>query len=879
MADVTGTITELTTPAGNLTDTGTIAFTDVDLNDVHSLSAVTASGGALGSLTASVTTDTTTTGLGGVVTWNYSVAASSVEYLAAGQTKLETFSFNVLDGQGGSVARTVSVTITGTNDAPLVAVVDITGTVTELITPAGNLTDTGTITFTDVDLNDAHSVSVITASGGALGSLTASVTTDTTGSGLGGVVTWNYSVAASSVEFLAAGQTKIETFSFNVLDGQGGSVARTVSVTITGTNDAPVLLAAATPSLTAVAEDAIAPSGAVGTLVSALANLNPPAGGLDNVTDADTGAMTGIAITATNSTNGAWFYSTNAGGTWTAVGAVSNTSALLLAADANTRVYFQGNANFSGTVADGLTFRAWDQTSGTAGTKVTTATNGGTSAFSSATDTASVTVSAVNDNPVVTNDIIYASNSTVVTLSSAVLLNNDTDIDGLSLSLTGLSLISGTLGGSGNDGDFVVNPDGTFSFTTDANGGTVASPTTVTLGYAVSDGAGGTASGQITLRVLDTNGSGVQNFTLPGTYQGSYIDGKAGADVLAQDAAGAAAGDTFIGGSGNDTLTGAAGNDLLNGGDNNDTLAGGAGNDVLQGGQNNDDIDGGAGAEDLIDFSDATAGTGITFTLTQSTVNTNFNAPGGTNLGTDAYRNIEGVVGTGSGDSLTGSSSNDILRGGAGNDTLNGAGGNDLIDFSDATGAITFTLNATPTFAAPGLGTDTYSNFEGVIGTNFTDNITGTIGADQLRGAGGNDTLSGLAGDDRIVGGTGADIMTGGADNDTFVFDTAPNSVDTITDFDASNNVTSGDSIELSKAMFTALTTASGSPLAGGEFMSSAGGGAGDLFLPGVRVIYDSTTGNLFYDTDGGSSANRSLFATLTAPVGTVDASDFQVGP
>ena len=241
--DVSGAVTELATPVGNLTDSGTIGFTDVDLSDLHSVSAVTPSGGALGSLSASVTTDTTGSGLGGVVTWNYSVAAGAVEYLAVGETKVETFSFDVLDGQGGSVPRTVSVTITGTNDAPVVAVTDVSGAVTELVTPVGNLTDSGTIGFTDVDLSDLHSVSAVTPSGGALGSLSASVTTDTTGSGLGGVVTWNYSVAAGAVEYLADGETKVETFSFDVLDGQGGSVPRTVSVTITGTNDAPVVAA------------------------------------------------------------------------------------------------------------------------------------------------------------------------------------------------------------------------------------------------------------------------------------------------------------------------------------------------------------------------------------------------------------------------------------------------------------------------------------------------------------------------------------------------------------------------------------------------------------------------------------------------------------
>ncbi|MBK9129465.1 MAG: type I secretion C-terminal target domain-containing protein [Phycisphaerales bacterium] len=85
---------------------------------------------------------------------------------------------------------------------------------------------------------------------------------------------------------------------------------------------------------------------------------------------------------------------------------MSNTSALLLAADAGTRLYFQPSANYNGTLADGITFRAWDQSSGTAGSKVSTATNGGTTAFSSATDTASITVNAVNDAPAGTDKTV-----------------------------------------------------------------------------------------------------------------------------------------------------------------------------------------------------------------------------------------------------------------------------------------------------------------------------------------------------------------------------------------------------------------------------------------------------------------------------------------
>jgi VCBS repeat-containing protein len=134
---------------------------------------------------------------------------------------------------------TETITINGTNDVPEVDVTDVTGAVTELVTPIGNLTDSGTIGFTDVDLTDSHTISAVTALAGTLGTLTSTITTDTIGTGLGGVVTWNYRVDAAAVEYLAAGEHKVESFTFAVLDGHGGSTERTVDVVITGTSDVP----------------------------------------------------------------------------------------------------------------------------------------------------------------------------------------------------------------------------------------------------------------------------------------------------------------------------------------------------------------------------------------------------------------------------------------------------------------------------------------------------------------------------------------------------------------------------------------------------------------------------------------------------------------
>src|SRR4029077_15936470 len=212
--DLIGAVTEQITPSGNLTDSGTITFTDVDLTDVHLVSATgTPIGSVLGTLTAVKNNDTTGTGAGGQLTWTYTVADSAVEFLAAGQTKVESFTITLGDQHGGLITRQVDVTITGTNDVPLITAQDLIGAVTEQITPSGNLTDSGTITFTDVDLTDVHLVSATgTPIGSVLGALTAVKNSDTTGTGTGGQLTWTYTVADSAVAFLAAGQTKVESF-------------------------------------------------------------------------------------------------------------------------------------------------------------------------------------------------------------------------------------------------------------------------------------------------------------------------------------------------------------------------------------------------------------------------------------------------------------------------------------------------------------------------------------------------------------------------------------------------------------------------------------------------------------------------------------------
>ncbi|MEI9425342.1 VCBS domain-containing protein, partial [Mesorhizobium sp. Cs1299R1N1] len=232
------------------TATGTIAFGDVDLTDVHLASAVfkgTDYSGQLGSLNAVKTTDTTGTGSGGLVTWTFTAADSALDKLAAGQVVHETYTVTLDDQHGGVVTRDVVITITGTNDAPVIGAASLVRAVTEdAHTPTE--TATGTIAFGDVDLTDVHLASAVfkgTDYSGQLGSLNAVKTTDTTGTGSGGLVTWTFTAADSALDKLAAGQVVHETYTVTLDDQHGGVVTRDVVITITGTNDAPQITSAA----------------------------------------------------------------------------------------------------------------------------------------------------------------------------------------------------------------------------------------------------------------------------------------------------------------------------------------------------------------------------------------------------------------------------------------------------------------------------------------------------------------------------------------------------------------------------------------------------------------------------------------------------------
>ena len=224
----TGAVTD-TASATTLTASGSLSVSDANLAAVHTVS-VTPQLGDLGTLTATISHDTTGTGTGQVV-WNYQVSEAIAAQLAAGQTKTDTFAVTLLDGYGNTATQSVTVTITGTNESPVITVGSTnsaTGAVTSNLT-ATTLATAGTLSFSDVDLTDTHTTSV-TPQSGDLGSLTASVTHDSTGTGAGGVITWNYQVNEAAVAALPFGQTHLDTFTVTVADNNGGTATEAVVV-------------------------------------------------------------------------------------------------------------------------------------------------------------------------------------------------------------------------------------------------------------------------------------------------------------------------------------------------------------------------------------------------------------------------------------------------------------------------------------------------------------------------------------------------------------------------------------------------------------------------------------------------------------------------
>ena len=212
--------------------------TDVDTNDVLSVSAVDGSAGNVGSAHAG-TYGSVTLNSDGTYSYSLDNGNAAVQALGVGETLTDDFSYEVSDGHGGTDTATLSITVNGANDAP-VAVADANNVTEDSGTPAsGNVLSNDS----DPDTNDNLSVATVDGSSGNVGAAHAgnygSLTLNSNG-------TYSYSLdnGNASVQALNNGDTLTDSFNYGISDGQGGTDTATLSITIHGVNDAPTVTSA-----------------------------------------------------------------------------------------------------------------------------------------------------------------------------------------------------------------------------------------------------------------------------------------------------------------------------------------------------------------------------------------------------------------------------------------------------------------------------------------------------------------------------------------------------------------------------------------------------------------------------------------------------------
>ena len=389
--------------------------------------------------------------------------------------------------------------------------------------------------------------------------------------------------------------------------------------------------------------------------------------------------------------------------------------------------------------------------------------NGGTD-----TGTVNVTVNPVNDAPVANDDTADTTGTDPVVIP---VLDNDTDVDGDTLSVTDAS---------SDDGTVTINDDGTITFV--ANDDFTGD---ATITYTVADPDGLTDEGSVTVTVGDG-----------GSTRDGYVDGTAGADLIDTAYTGDPDGDMID----NDDaiLPDAEGDDdYVRAGDGDDTILAGDGDDIVEAGAGSDVVEGGEGDDMITTGSDDLApdlgypesdSDDLGFDPDADPENDRDSVDGGAGNDTISTGDDRDTITGGTGDDVInagidddivdGGDGDDRIVGGEGNDSLLGGAGNDTIyagndpdlgldvldipDEEDASNPFTPDRN-------PNNGMDTVDGGAGndvIYGADDADMLRGGSGDDYIDGQIDDDVISGNTGDDTLLGGQGDDSLSGGQGND-----------------------------------------------------------------------------------------------------------------
>nr|WP_249797628.1 VCBS domain-containing protein [Bradyrhizobium sp. 199] len=304
--DVPTIVEDSTTPTGavkedaaaTLLASGTIAFNDPDLTDTHGASFVLKSTTSnahlpgfgngtshIGTFALTGVSESPGVSTRGSVGWTFTLNDTDpvLQSLAEGQTITQVYTVKVDDHHGGTVTRDVTVTITGTNDAPTITsdADAAKGGVTE--DAGATLSTGGTLVIQDLDLIDTHTAQAVFKSATSnahlpgfdgntpLGTFTIdqSVTESNGDTSNGATLGWHFVLNDNDpvLQSLAEGQTITQVYTVTFTDDHGAQVSQDVTITITGTNDAPTITSDADAAKGGVTEDAGATLSTGGTLV------------------------------------------------------------------------------------------------------------------------------------------------------------------------------------------------------------------------------------------------------------------------------------------------------------------------------------------------------------------------------------------------------------------------------------------------------------------------------------------------------------------------------------------------------------------------------------------------------------------------------------
>ena len=270
-----GSVTE--TDASHLTVSDTLTVTDADISDTVSttvaLKSVEGSGNITGNIpssdelrnmfTAEIDGLTSTT-TEGKINWAFNTGKETFDYLSVGETVELTYTVTVDDGHGGTTTQDVVVTVHGSNDTPEISVGAGDSTGKELTENGAGLTDSGTLTLTDLDLTDKVGSFVtkveVDGSGKNLPGLPteeellnmfSTSGNELDGGSTSGKINWTFDSNGTSFDYLGKGQDLVLKYTVqakddnNITNPATGEISasneQVITITIKGTNSEPVL--------------------------------------------------------------------------------------------------------------------------------------------------------------------------------------------------------------------------------------------------------------------------------------------------------------------------------------------------------------------------------------------------------------------------------------------------------------------------------------------------------------------------------------------------------------------------------------------------------------------------------------------------------------